>query len=272
MLGAKKSYGQHFLTDRNIAKKIVRFAALSHSDAVLEIGAGYGALTEHLVAQAALVLAVEIDRELAAALRRRFSSQPNLVVIEGDFMQLDLASLCNRRGLSEREAHAIGNLPYNLATAIIERLLEHKRLFKSITVMVQREVAGRISSPPGSKSYGFLTNLVWYHAVVEPGFVIKPGSFSPRPKVDSQVIKLVPLERAGAEGAADYGRYLRLLKAAFAYRRKTLFNNLKRSEEFGARAAEALAACNIEPSRRAESLQPEELLALANWFAREEQA
>ncbi len=268
MLKAHKSYGQHFLTDRNIAKKIVSFAAPSPADAVVEIGAGRGALTEHLVTSAALVLAVEIDPRLAAALRRRFSSQRNLTVIEGDFMQLDLESLFAAHGLPERAAHAIGNLPYNLATAIIEKLLAHKKLFESITVMVQREVAARISSPPGSKSYGFLTNLVWYHAAVEPGFVIKPGSFSPRPKVDSQVIKLVPRRRGASQRAADYGRYLRLLKAAFAYRRKTLFNNLKRSEEFGARAAEALAARNIEPARRAESLRPEELLALADWYAR----
>lgn len=261
----KKSYGQHFLTSKTVCHRIVAFASLQPDDIVLEIGPGTGALTEILSRQVRRTLAIEVDPELCERLNQRFQHQPSVKIIRADFLSANLLELLEDYVSANTPIRVIGNLPYNIATGIIEKLLNHKNRFKDFTLMVQKEVADRIRAKPNTKQYGYLTHLVQYHTEVTFGFHVSPGSFYPPPKVYSSVVKLTTLANP-KHAAKDYPLYMRLVGSAFAHRRKTIFNNLKRVPQFSDRLIDILQECGISPSRRAESLTLEEFVKLSNCF------
>jgi 16S rRNA (adenine1518-N6/adenine1519-N6)-dimethyltransferase len=254
----RRALGQHFLVDRGVAERTVALAGVAEGATVLEIGPGRGALTDVLLSSGLRVVAVELDAELAAALVER--GDPRLTVIEGDFLRLDLASL------PPGPLPVIANLPYSTGTAIVARLLEDPERFPRLVVMLQKEVADRLCARPGTHAYGSTTVLTALHATAERAFVVPPGAFRPPPKVDSAVLRL----DAQIEPRADVGDaavFRRVVRGAFAQRRKTLRNSLRAS--FGEERATAwLDAAAIDGGRRAETLSLDEFAALARVAAR----
>ena len=248
----KKHLGQHFLTDRSILRRIVQFADIDSEDTVVEIGPGAGALTIELAAAARRVIAIEIDRDLVASLRR--SVPPNVEIIEGDALDVEWP---------DGMFHMVGNLPYNIATPLMKRFIAHKDHILDVTVMVQKEVAERLRAEPSTHDYGPLSVLIQYYATVKYGFAISPGAFTPRPKVDSAVVRLewkpdVPSSRAFTDFVHD----------AFASRRKKLVNNLLMM--FGSLSRDEvlrrLAEAGIPPDARPEALSVAEFLRVYNQF------
>jgi 16S rRNA (adenine1518-N6/adenine1519-N6)-dimethyltransferase len=246
----KKRFGQHFLRDRSILQRIVQFANVGPGDTVLEIGPGRGALTRELAAAAHKVIAIEIDRDLIAELRR--SAPSNVTIIEGDALQVIWP---------DEQFRVVANLPYNVATPIIQRFIEARSQIQGVTVMVQKEVADRIAAPAGTEAYGPLSILVQYYAHARYGFTVPPGAFTPRPRVDSAVIRL-----EWKPGVADARGFTDFVHQAFASRRKTLANNLARMtpqlrrEEIERR----LTAAGIPVKARPEELTVDEFLAVYN--------
>jgi 16S rRNA (adenine1518-N6/adenine1519-N6)-dimethyltransferase len=261
-LRASKRLGQHFLVDEGVARAIVAAAELRAGDNVLEIGAGLGALTEHLARQARRVVAVELDRGIAAALTA-LAGDWSVEVLHEDFLKLDLPALCAERGAARWKV--VGNLPYNVTTPILHRLREHSDRFERSVVTVQAEVAERLRARPGSRTYGAVTVAMQAHFVIEPVRRVAPQAFFPEPDVASEVICLRPrCHRLVAP--ADWGVFEDTVRAAFAQRRKTILNSLIGSGRLAASRAkmtEALDAAGIDPRRRAESLELEEFVALA---------
>jgi 16S rRNA (adenine1518-N6/adenine1519-N6)-dimethyltransferase len=248
----KKRFGQHFLTDRSILRRIVEFAKIRPEDTVVEIGPGAGALTAQFAAAARRVVAVEIDRDLIPNLRREMPS--NVEIIEGDALLVDFPS---------GPFHLAGNLPYNVATPLFKRFIEHRDRILGVTVMIQKEVAERLLAAPGSGDYGPLSVLIQYYADVTYGFKVLPGAFKPRPKVDSAVIRLdwkpnTPYARAFTD----------FVQQAFSSRRKKLANNL--IHLFPALGREEtqrrLELAGIEANARPEELSVAEFLRVYNQF------
>jgi 16S rRNA (adenine1518-N6/adenine1519-N6)-dimethyltransferase len=209
----KKRYGQHFISDRNLLQRIVQLAGIHPEDTVIEIGPGGGSLTRELAKAARRVVAIEIDRDLLPALRS--SAPPNVEIIEGDALTLDLSPFL------ETPAHVVGNLPYNVATPLIRRFITLRSRLMDVTIMLQREVAERIRANPGSSDYGPLSVLVQYYANPVWGFTVSPGAFTPRPKVGSAVIRL-----EWKPNVPDFPEFTDFVHAAFGSRRKKLLNNL----------------------------------------------
>jgi len=258
----RKRLGQHFLADPRIARRIVEAADLRPEDVVLEIGPGRGALTRFLSERAARVLAVEIDEALVGQLAGRWPEE-KVTLIVGDILKLNLAELLEREGLSA-PIRVFGNLPYNIATAILQHLLRFRAHLRDMTVMLQREVADRILSPPGSKSYGYLSILVQYCCEGQRLFTLPPSAFRPPPKVFSTVVHLRVRERPAVD-VPDEAFFFELVSALFAERRKTILNNLKRAA-IRLRVGDltsALQHIGLDPRRRAETLALEELAELA---------
>jgi 16S rRNA (adenine1518-N6/adenine1519-N6)-dimethyltransferase len=263
---ARRRWGQNFLVNARAAEAIVRIFGPRSDDVVLEVGPGGGALTALLVGRARRIAAVEIDPRLAAALRARFapeSAAGTIAIIEGDILAMDLPSLLAGAGATpERRARVIGNLPFNIASAVILRLIEERRLIADLLVMVQREVAERILSPPGRKSYGGLSVICQAHASGESVLRLRPGSFRPAPRVESEVVRLTLHEPRGP-GAPDPQGLSDLLRAAFRHRRKTLLNNLSRLPGPAGPAADALIRrAGLDPGCRAEEVTVAGFLAL----------
>ncbi|MEI7695062.1 MAG: 16S rRNA (adenine(1518)-N(6)/adenine(1519)-N(6))-dimethyltransferase RsmA [Chlorobium sp.] len=215
-IAVKKKLGQNFLTDRNITKKIVLLSGAGAEDNILEIGPGFGSLTRELIACCQRFTVVEKDPKLAAFIR---SEYPQLIVIEGDFLQTDLEMLAK-----ERPLRVLGNIPYSITSPILFRLLEHRRSLLSATLMMQHEVAMRIVAKPGTKEYGILA--VQMQSFCEVNYLFKVGRkvFRPQPGVDSAVIQMRPKKEEPMEDTEGFRKFVR---AAFHQRRKTLLNNLK---------------------------------------------
>lgn len=250
----RHALGQHFLIDRAVAERAVALAGLAPGSAVLEIGPGRGALTEVLLGAGLRVTAVELDEELAARLAAR--ATPDLEVLSGDALRLDLARL------PAGPLTVIANLPYSTGTAIVARLLEHPERFPRLVVMLQREVAERLCAPPGGRAYGSLSVLTALHATAHLAFGVPASAFAPPPKVDSAVVRL-DVEVEPRLPVGDPALFRRVVRAAFAQRRKTLRNSL--TGGFGAEAAaRMLAAAQIDPGRRAETLSLEEFARLSD--------
>jgi 16S rRNA (adenine1518-N6/adenine1519-N6)-dimethyltransferase len=264
----KPKLGQHFLNDPSVSARIVEALGDLSQSTVLEIGPGRGALTAMLGRRARRVIAVEADRVLAAQLRMKFSLVPNLEIIEGDILAVDLDTLfgpkpgTTRPGMEQTpdRVRVVGNLPYFITSDILLRLFEYRKYFESIVLMVQKEVADRLAAHPGTKDYGLLTATAQLYSRVGKLFGVGPESFSPPPKVQSAVIRLemVPrLEKLGVNEA----EFMRFLKLSFAQKRKTLSNNLKvgyASEEITG----AMKRAKVPPSIRAEALSLEQTAAL----------
>ena len=260
---AKKRLGQNFLVDETYARRIVGALAPRAGETVLEIGPGRGALTSPLVESGARVVAVEFDRGLVAPLRSRFAGRENFTLIEADALEVEFCSVIE----PDASARVVANLPYNISTAILQRLIERRRCVSEMVLMLQREVVARITAPPGSTERGYLTVIVEAYCEAEALFDVPPGAFRPAPKVWSTVARL--RARAGGPEVGDERLLWRVVSAGFAQRRKTILNNLRaapgdlraRVEAVGG-AATLLEAAGIEPARRAETLALDEWVAV----------
>jgi 16S rRNA (adenine1518-N6/adenine1519-N6)-dimethyltransferase len=256
--------GQHFLKDASVAERIVDSLGDVSQSTVLEIGPGGGALTSRLVRRARRVIAIETDRVLAAQLRMNFSQTPNIEVIEGDILAVDLDTLFGPRPGSTRPGmeltkdcvRVVGNLPYYITSDILLHLFRYRKYFELIVLMVQKEVADRLAADPGTKEYGLLSATTQLYAGVEELFTVAPGAFAPPPKVYSSVVRLTPLPKLEELGV-DESEFIRFLKLSFGHKRKTLWNNLKTryaSEDL----TRALLRARIKPAVRAEALSLEQ--------------
>ena len=241
--------GQHFLHDRRFRQRIVAALAIRSDDLVCEIGPGRGAMTELLAAQARQVVALEIDTGLVRVLRQECANKPNIEVVEADILEARLAALCRR--FQRDRCYVFGNLPYYITSPILHRLLDQAAWIKGMGFVVQREVAERLTAPPGSRAYGYLTVLAQFAANPRFEFGIPPGAFSPPPKVDSA---LVTFEMKSDDlPAADRNSLLEFVKLCFAHKRKNLLNNLR--SVYARRRVEAeLAALHLPLTIRAEQL------------------
>ncbi|HVF46886.1 MAG TPA: 16S rRNA (adenine(1518)-N(6)/adenine(1519)-N(6))-dimethyltransferase RsmA [Pyrinomonadaceae bacterium] len=248
---AKKSLGQNFLREETVIGRIVNALELLPYETVIEIGPGRGALTEKLIETGAEVVAVEIDRQLVPALRVQFHSSSNFTVIEADVMETDLSALVD----PGTKAKLVANLPYYISTAILQKLIVERQAFSKLILMLQREVADRISAAPGNSDRGFLTVLTEAAFDTRKLMDVPPEAFTPAPKVWSSVIELTPKQPS----AGDEPDFRRLVSAAFEQKRKTILNNLKRFEK---NAGVLLSDASIDPKRRAETLSLDEWLRL----------
>jgi 16S rRNA (adenine1518-N6/adenine1519-N6)-dimethyltransferase len=265
---AKPKLGQHFLISPDWAVQIVDALGDASQNTVLEIGPGRGILTSLLVPRARRVIAVEIDRVLAAQLRLKFGMARNVEILEADILAIDFDALVGpkpglgRPGIEIKPdpAKVIGNLPYNITSEILLRLFEYSKYFETIVIMVQREVADRIAASPGGRDYGLLSATAQLYARVEKSFTLPPAAFSPPPKVYSTVLRLTIAPRQQELDVAGDG-FIDFLRASFAQKRKTLWNNLKTKYD-EPRLKQALAQAHVKPSVRAETLSLEQSAAI----------
>jgi len=268
---AKKRLGQNFLVDESFARRIVGALAPRADETVIEIGPGRGALTELLLEKAGQVVAVEFDRELVALLLERFAERKNFALVEADALTLDFCAAIK----PATSARVVANLPYNISTPILRRLIEQRACMKELVLMLQREVVERMTAPPGSTERGYLTILVEAHCYSEALFDVPPEAFRPVPKVWSTVVRLRMRERK--LDVEDERVLWSVVGAGFAQRRKTILNNLRAApEELRARvesaggAVKLLEASAVASSRRAETLTLDEWTAIARALERDE--
>lgn len=226
----QKKYGQNFLIDANILTKIVEAAQITKEDTVLEIGPGIGTMTQYLAEAAGKVIAVEIDRELIPILEETLSSYDNVTVLCADVLKVDLTKLVNENGGGPIKV--VANLPYYITTPIIMALFESRVPLTSITVMVQSEVADRMQTGPGTKDYGALSLAVQYYAKPEIVARVPASCFTPRPNVDSTVVRLMKFEEPPVK-AEDEDWLFGIIRASFNQRRKTLANGLANAGGLG---------------------------------------
>ncbi len=266
--GPKPKLGQHFLASDSAAQRIVEALGDTSAATVLEIGPGRGVLTSLLAQRTQRLIAIELDRVLAAQLRMEFGMRQNVEIIEGDVLKIELDTVFGpkpgslRPGLSYQPepARVIGNLPYYITSDILLRLLEYHRYFSTIVVMLQKEVADRLAASPGSRDYGLFTATTQLYARVEKLFTLPPSAFNPPPKVHSSVIRLTIQPRLEALRVPE-AEFISFLKLCFGQKRKTLWNNLKTGYDQGALKA-ALAKTGVKPTVRAEALPLERTAAL----------
>ena len=265
----QKRFGQNFLVDARVLDKIIQSAGVTKEDCVLEVGPGIGTMTQALSEAARQVVAVEIDDHLIPILQETLKECPNVKVIHGDILKTDVKAIADEYN-EGCPLHVIANLPYYITTPIIMGLFESGVPLKSITIMVQKEVADRMKAEPGTKDYGALSLAVQYYA--EPYLVANgpPNCFIPRPNVGSAVIRLTRHEQPPVQ-VADEKLMFRLIRAAFNQRRKTLANSLNNSPELffpKEQIQEAIAALDVSPSVRGEALSLEQFAQLANLLSK----
>jgi len=266
--GSKPRLGQHFLVnDSNAARIVDALGDISHST-VLEIGPGRGVLTSLLAKRTRRLIAIELDRVLAAQLRMKFALYPNVEIIEGDVLAIDFSTLfgpkpgASRPGLVQtpEPVPVVGNLPYYITSDILLRFFEFRQCFSTIVIMVQKEVADRLAATPGTRDYGLLSATAQLYAKVERLFTLPPGAFSPPPKVHSSVVRLTMSPRVNALNVDEEG-FITFLKLSFGQKRKTLWNNLK-TEYAPDLLKEALREAGVKPTVRAETLPLEKSAAI----------
>lgn len=250
MIRARKRFGQHFLHDPTVLARIVDAIAPRAGDHLVEIGPGPGALTARLLERVAPIDAIEIDRDLAAALRQRWPE--SLRLHEGDALEFDFTALAARLGGPLRVA---GNLPYNISTPLLFHLLAHRAAIRDITVMLQKEVIDRMAAAPGSDAYGRLTVMLAPWLDIEHLFDVGPGAFQPPPRVWSAVARLTVRQSPLFEPPPAFAQ---VVSQAFSQRRKTLRNSLK-----GLLGADDWSGCPIDPGARPETLAPADFARLA---------
>ena len=255
-----KRLGQHFLRDQRTIHRIIEALAPKPDETIVEIGPGTGALTSLLVERAGRVLAVEFDNKLAPLLRERFGSFGNFNLLMGDALTMDF---CNEI-LPARSARLVANLPYNISTAILQRLISQRACFEEMVLMLQREVVERVLAPAGTSDRGYISVLVEAYCETEKLFDVGPGAFRPPPKVWSSVMRVKVRPQIHAE-ITDDGLFWEVVSAGFAQKRKTILNNLRRSSarlqevlKRNGGASIVLCKANVELQRRAETLTLEE--------------
>ncbi|WP_028988973.1 16S rRNA (adenine(1518)-N(6)/adenine(1519)-N(6))-dimethyltransferase RsmA [Thermithiobacillus tepidarius DSM 3134] len=251
----RKRFGQHFLTSRTVIQALVEAIAPRADDPMVEIGPGLGALTRALLPHLRALHVVELDRDLISGLETLAAQGPaQLLIHQGDALRFDFADLARQLG---RPLRVVGNLPYNISTPLIFHLLEAGPQIADMHFMLQKEVVDRLAAAPGGKDYGRLSVMVQAYCQVAPLFHVPPGAFNPPPKVDSAVVRLLPLTQPLVPPERRAG-FARLVAAAFAQRRKTLANTLK-----GLLDPEAIRACGVDPGARAETLAVADFVRLA---------
>jgi 16S rRNA (adenine1518-N6/adenine1519-N6)-dimethyltransferase len=262
-LHLSKRFGQNFLVDRRHLMRVVETAEVSATNRIFEIGPGIGTLTVELAQRAASVLSVELDRSIIPALTAVTADFPNVTLLENDALRLDLPALLQEHWQGER-GKVVANIPYNITSPLLIRLLENKTYFESITLMVQKEVADRMRARPDTDMYGSLSVFVQYHAEVTAPFVVPKGAFFPPPKVDSAIVHLVPRAAPPVEG--DEAAFFAVSRSAFGQRRKTLLNALTNSETIPfsrEQVQAALSTAGVDGQRRGETLTLKEIASIA---------
>lgn len=266
---AKKSFGQNFLVDQNYIDKIISALDTQKDETIIEIGAGRGALTEKLVESGADVTAIELERDMISVLKVKFAGSKNFRLIEQDALKIDFKKIITGNG---QRAKLIANLPYNISTAILQKLIEQREFFSVMILMFQKEVVERITAEAGNKERGFLSVLVQTYLDVEKLFDVPPNAFRPAPKVWSAVLKLQPKNEA-AIGIKDTELFREIVSTGFRQKRKTIFNNLRNCDVVLSQMFEnkggikiILEKVQIEESRRAETLTLVEWRQLSNFL------
>jgi len=264
----KPKLGQHFLADHSAAGKIVEALGDVSQGTVLEVGPGRGIITSLLAPRTRRVIAIELDRVLAAQLRMKFALRPNVEIIEGDILAIDFSTLFGPKPGSTRPGidfkpepvRVVGNLPYYITSDILLRLFAHRQYFETIVIMLQREVAERLAAAPGTSDYGLLSATAQLYARVDNLFTLPPGAFSPPPKVHSTVVRLTLAPRIESLRVPEE-EFINFLKLSFGQKRKTLWNNLK-SQYAPDVLRSALEKTAVKPTVRAEALSLEKSAAL----------
>ena len=263
----KKSFGQNFLTDTNVLQKIVDTAEIDKNVNVIEIGPGIGALTEFLAESAAEVMAFEIDDRLVPILADTLRDFDNVTVVNQDILKVDLAQYIAEFKNPDLPIKVVANLPYYITTPILMHLIESGIPFSEFVVMMQREVADRISAQPNTKAYGSLSIAVQYYMTAKVAFIVPRTVFVPAPNVDSAILKMVRRDQPAVE-VQDEKFFFKVSKASFVHRRKTLWNNLTshfgKSEETKAKLTAALEQAELSPSVRGEALTLADFARLAD--------
>ena len=257
---AKKHLGQNFLHEKGVVAKIVQAVDPRPGDAIVEIGPGQGALTFPLLDRHGALTAIEFDRDLHAPLQAAARGHGELRLVEGDVLGVDFSALAAELGVDR--IRLVGNLPYNLSSPILFHALDHAAAIRDMVFMLQKEVVERMAAGPGSKVYGRLSVMLQAYCAVTPLFIVPPGAFRPAPKVDSAVVRLVP-KPAERIGVADRRMFANVVRAAFGQRRKTLRNALN-----GVADSAAIEAAGLRPDARAEQVEVDGFVGLANLLAR----
>ncbi|MDY7219250.1 16S rRNA (adenine(1518)-N(6)/adenine(1519)-N(6))-dimethyltransferase RsmA [Denitrificimonas sp. JX-1] len=254
---ARKRFGQNFLHDTGVIDRIIRAITPREDEHILEIGPGQGALTESLIGSGAHVDVIEIDLDLIPILKLKFGLKPNFHLHQGDALKFDFAHL----DAEPNSLRVVGNLPYNISTPLIFHLLNNAHLVSDMHFMLQKEVVERMAAKPGGGDWGRLSIMVQYHCRVEHLFNVGPGSFSPPPKVDSAIVRLVPHSEL-PHPAKDARALDRIVREAFNQRRKTLRNTLK-----NILSSQAIEAAGVDGSLRPEQLDLAAFVRLADQLA-----
>ena len=250
----RKRFGQHFLTDPTTIEQIVAAIRPRESETLVEVGPGQGAISQPLASLAGDFHAIELDRDLAAVLRNQYAAQANVTIHEGDVLNFDFETLGN-------ELRIVGNLPYNISTPLLFRLVEFREVIRDMHFMLQKEVVDRMAAPPGNKTYGRLSIMLGCYMDIEPLFDVPPTAFNPPPKVTSSVVRLRPLP-ADTYAIDDHDRLSQIVAEAFSQRRKTLRNALK-----ACATEDDLVAAGMDPQSRPERATIQNYVALANLIA-----
>jgi 16S rRNA (adenine1518-N6/adenine1519-N6)-dimethyltransferase len=250
----RKRLGQSFLEDLNMIQKIVALAEPAEDETIVEIGAGLGFMTEELAKRAGRVIAIEVDPRLAAILRERFTGQNRVEVVQMDVLKYDFSSAC-----PEGRIKVVGNIPYHISSPILFRLLDFRRSISSMILMFQKELADRIAAPPGTKKYGIPSVIVAKYTRAVSEMTVPPTCFYPVPDVVSSVLRITVRQETNLP---DEALFAKIVRAAFAQRRKTLWNNLRQAGLPEEMVDRVFVRSGIDRTRRAESLSVEEFSLL----------
>jgi 16S rRNA (adenine1518-N6/adenine1519-N6)-dimethyltransferase len=250
----RKRLGQSFLEDLNIVRRIVALAEPAENETIVEIGAGLGFMTEELAKRAGRVIAVEVDPRLAAVLRDRFAGRERVEVVQADVLKYDFSSACPGERIK-----VVGNIPYHISSPILFRLLDYRRSISSMILMFQKELADRIAAPPGTKDYGIPSVMVARYTRAVCELTVPPTCFYPVPDVVSSVLRIVVRQEPDLPDEAIFSG---IVRAAFAQRRKTLWNNLRRTGLPDETVDIVFAGSGIDRNRRAETLSVDEFSLL----------
>lgn len=263
----KKSLGQNFLIDPNVLRNIVSQAHLTENSGAIEVGPGIGALTEHLARGAKKVVSFEIDQRLLPVLEDTLSPYDNVTIVHSDILKADVEAVIAEQMPGIDDIMVVANLPYYVTTPILMKLLNDRLPIRGFVVMMQKEVADRITAKPGTKAYGSLSIAIQYYCTAEVAMIVPKTVFMPQPNVDSAVIRLIKHDKPPVE-VIDEDFLFVVTRASFVQRRKTIFNNLQAGLQGGkSKKDEILAAlevAGIDPKRRGETLSIEEFGRLAD--------
>lgn len=260
-LSPRRRFGQNFLVRDDVAERIVEHAHLDSTDVAVEIGPGAGALTPRIARRVRHLTAVELDRGLAALLRDDLGGLPGIDLVEGDFLETDLAAIAAAHGTDRLVV--VGNIPYNITTPILERIFAQHAVVKRAVLLVQKEYAERLAAAAGTPEYGALTLFARYHALMEPLMRVSAAAFWPRPDVDSMLVRFFLRERPPVE-VADEALLFRIIRGSFQMRRKQLMNTLEETLRLGKeKIARLCRQAGVDPQRRGETLTLEEFAKLS---------